>query len=139
MVKFIVTGQSLEDIANAIRSKTGTSDLLTYPDDFINIISDREMFEEKETSVTTPPQAKTIDPGAIVFFGQLEVPIHTKAIKRVSPTTGYNPTYFQHYYNLTINNSTGEITGINFGLYNKSNKQQTVNQNSITVKIVSYK
>ena len=137
MSKFIVTEESLTNIANAIRSKTGNSEQLVFPDGFVNSISG--IFVETEIIITTPKQAKTIDPGSIVLLGQIEVPSHTKAIKRVSPTSGYNPSNFQHYYNLTLNNSTGEILGINFSLYNKTNKQLTVDVDALTVKVVLYR
>lgn len=139
MSYYVASEEELTSIASAIREKTGSAENLEFPDGFVSAISGIEIFEERENTRITPSQDKTIDPGETVVLGQLEVPSRTQAIKRVSPTSGYNPSNMQYYYNLSINNSTGVIAGVNFSIRNKTGSQITIEAGSMSVKLITYR
>lgn len=83
MANYIVTGEQLKDIADAIRAKTGDSEQLVFPDGFVSSIGSIQNFEEK-TKTWSLPEAVTVEPGSIAYFNcTLGTTNNFKAINRI--------------------------------------------------------
>lgn len=138
MNKFIVTEESLTNIANAIRSKTGVSEPLVYPDDFVDGISGIETLEKVSYTYSIPAQETEIKPNELVLLGQISMGNKAKAILDVSPISGYDSTKFQFYY--LFQSSEERVYSVRFMLYNKSSEYGAIlPKNAMSVKVISYK
>ena len=83
MANYIVTGEQLTDIADAIRAKTGDSEQIVFPDGFVSSIDSVQNFEEK-TKTWSLPEAVTVEPGSIAYFNcTLGTTNNFKAINRI--------------------------------------------------------
>lgn len=138
MNKFIVTEESLTNIADAIRNKTGSSEPLAYPDDFIDGISGIETLEKVEYTYSIPAQETEIKPNELVLLGQISMGNRARAILDVFPVSGYDSTQFQFYY--LFQSSEEQVYSVKFMLYNKSSDYGAVfSKNAMSVKVISYK
>lgn len=131
-VNYSVTDTQLTGIADAIRTKTGGTASMAFPDEFIAGIDGITTFTENTEENSLPSSGVTIasketaSAGGISIFG-------AKAIKSIS-CTGL-PDGVNFLYKLTSYSSS---MSVNCYLYNSSSGTKSVLQSALTVTITYY-
>ena len=89
MAKYIVDGEDLTGIADAIREKTDSEEPIVFPDGFINEIGLLNALQKKTISTAIPTQPYTIDPHEQIMIWSYTI-TGLAGIKRFRFLSGYS-------------------------------------------------